>query len=194
MKLFQIAKRSPLSSPEAFREIYEDNKTPVFRYVYSLVNGSQQDAEDLTAETFLRAWRARHRFEGEPSGAIGWLIGIAKNLVVDDYRRRSRAVEPFPGASPEDAPEQYAIVEEEKRQLIGVLGELPDEQREILILRYVLGWQVMAIAAHLELTPNHVSVIIHRALSGLRARWEELDQAERALPVLNKEKPNATRS
>src|SRR5687768_16216932 len=62
---------SSIASPASFRTLYELNRLPVFRYVYALTGGSQDDAEDLTAETFLRAWKARHRFDGEVDSAIG---------------------------------------------------------------------------------------------------------------------------
>src|SRR5688500_8626777 len=61
---------SSIASPAQFRIVYELNRLPVFRYVYALTGGSQDDAEDLTAETFLRAWKARHQFHGEMDSAI----------------------------------------------------------------------------------------------------------------------------
>jgi DNA-directed RNA polymerase specialized sigma24 family protein len=70
MKLF-YNRSSPIASPEKFRALYEQNRLPVFRYVYGLTGGSQADAEDLTAEAFLRAWKARHRFEGDMDSALG---------------------------------------------------------------------------------------------------------------------------
>ena len=91
--------------------MYELNRLAVFRYTYALTGGSQEDAEDLTAETFLRAWKARHHFQGEMDVAICWLIGIAKRLVVDDYRRTIRATcSQHTDIQTELMPEQAAIM------------------------------------------------------------------------------------
>src|SRR5687767_9662865 len=90
MNLFRQT-NSSIASHASFRALYELNRLAVFRYIYALTGGSQADAEDLAAETFLRAWKARHQFVGEMEVAIGWLIGIAKRLVIDDYRRTVRA-------------------------------------------------------------------------------------------------------
>ena len=80
--------RNPLQSVEAFDQLYQSTHLIIFRYIYGLHGGSQEDVEDLTANTFTRAWKARSRFNGDPSAAIGWLLKIARNLVIDDYRRR----------------------------------------------------------------------------------------------------------
>lgn len=80
--------KSTIKDPAVFAVMYEHNRLSVFRYIYSLIGGSSDDAEDLTAEIFIRAWKARHRFEGDVDSAVGWLLGIARRLVIDDYRRK----------------------------------------------------------------------------------------------------------
>ena len=60
----------------------------VYRYVYGLTGGPQQEVEDITAETYLKAWHARRRFSGNEDAATGWLLQIARRLVIDSYRRR----------------------------------------------------------------------------------------------------------
>jgi DNA-directed RNA polymerase specialized sigma24 family protein len=62
MKVFGRQIGSPISNPASFRALYERNRLPVFRYIYGLTGSPQDGVEDLTAETFLRAWNARHRF------------------------------------------------------------------------------------------------------------------------------------
>jgi DNA-directed RNA polymerase specialized sigma24 family protein len=56
MNLFHRYQNSPIASPTCFKELYERNRLPVFRYIYGLTGGPQAEVEDLTAETFLRAW------------------------------------------------------------------------------------------------------------------------------------------
>ena len=187
MNLFH-QQHSSIASPASFRALYELNRLPVFRYVYALTSGSQDDAEDLTAETFLRAWKARYQFQGEIDSAIGWLIGIAKRLVIDDYRRTARANRNSPtDVNSESTPEQTAIQQEQQKLLFRLLADLPDEQREILILRYLLGWRVNDIAQHIGASENKVSVSLHRILSKLREKWTEMDLEDPSTMFIQKE-------
>ena len=187
MHLFR-PQNSSIASSANFRALYEHNRLPVFRYVFALTGGSQDDAEDLTAETFLRAWKARHRFDGEMDSAIGWLIGIAKRLVIDGYRRTARASRDLlTDLASESTPEQTAILGEQERILFRLVADLPDEQREIIILRYLLGWRVNDIARHIGASENKISVSLHRTLSKLREKWTELDPENPSALFIQKE-------
>lgn len=176
MNLFRRLPPSPIASAENFKTLYEQNRLPIFRYIYGLTGGPQDDVEDLTAETFLRAWKARYRFEGDDASATGWLIRIAKRLVIDEYRRANTASRSLPLDPPaEPVPEQSALDEEQRRHLFSLLKDLPDEQREIITLRYLLGWRVSDISRHIGATENNVSVTIHRTLVRLREKWIQID-------------------
>lgn len=174
MNIFRRFRQSAISQPTTFSNMYERNHLSVFRYIYSLVGGSSDDAEDLTAETFLRAWKARHSFEGDVDIAIGWLIGIARKLVIDNYRRNAvRKTSSLPSNLKADSTtEEDVLVNLQKLRLITLLNDLPTDQREILVLRYMLGWKVNQIAAHLKLSENNISVIIHRTLAVLREQMD----------------------
>jgi RNA polymerase sigma-70 factor, ECF subfamily len=179
---------SSIASPASFRALYELNCLPVFRYVYALTGGSQDDAEDLTAETFLRAWKARHQFDGEMDSAIGWLIGIAKRLVIDDYRRTARATRNLPtDLDTEFTPEQIAIQDEQEKMLFRLVADLPDEPREIIVLRYLLGWRVNDIARHMGVSENKISMSLHRTLSKIREKWTEMDSGNHSALFIPKE-------
>jgi len=179
---------SSIASPAQFRTVYELNRLPVFRYVYALTGGSQDDAEDLTAETFLRAWKARHQFHGEMDKSIAWLIGIAKRLVIDDYRRTARATRNLPlDLDTESTPEQIAIQGEQESILFRLVAGLPDEQREMIVLRHLLGWRVNDIAKHMGVSENKISVSLHRTLSKLRETWTEIDSKNPSTIFIQKE-------
>ncbi len=173
MNILQHFRQTAISSPGAFSEMYEANRLSIFRYIYSFMGGPAEEAEDLTAETFMRAWKARHTFEGNSDAAIGWLIGIAKRLVIDDHRRKIvRKTSDLPSnIKAEHTTEEEILLLQQKEELLQLLKELPPDQREILVLRYMLGWKVNQIADHMALTENHVSVIIHRTLAELREHW-----------------------
>ena len=173
MNILQRFNHSAISDSAIFAVVYEHNRLSVFRYIYSLSGGSSDDAEDLTAETFIRAWKARHRFEGDMDSAIGWLLGIARRLTIDDYRRKViRKTSSLPlNLMANSTTEEDVLALQQQQHLLHLLNELPVDQREILVLRYILGWRVNQIAAQVGMSENNVSVIIHRTLATLRERW-----------------------
>ena len=165
-----------LSNADDFARLYDGHHLHVFRYVYGLSGGPRQDAEDLTAETFMRAWTTRHRFSGDSGAALGWLLRIARNLVIDASRRHS--VRPLEEnvdlESLLDAsalPEADLVTRQQIETLWHMLTRLPHEAKEMLVLRYMLGWQVKRIAVHLEMSENNVSVSIRRSLNRLQRDW-----------------------
>lgn len=167
-----------LDDAAVFSEVYERTHLIIFRYIYGLNGGYQQDAEDITALTYEKAWKARYRFVGTEDAVLGWLMTIAKRLVIDSYRQSARrgtphSLEDMEVASGEAGPETHTLHHEQANMLRIMLATLPDDQREMLVLRYLLGWQVKAIADHLDMRENTVSVTIRRALERLRGRWPE---------------------
>lgn len=167
---------NPISDRQGFQEFYEVRHLAVFRYIFGLLGGPIQEVEDLTTQTFLRAWRSRQRFNGDERAAFGWLLKIARNLVIDTHRHQGRNQMPLdiedqaiptPGLTPE---EQVAL-QEQVRILWGLLNQLPDQQREIITLRYLLDWRVKDIAEQLSLSENHVSVILRRVIRRLKDLW-----------------------
>ena len=182
LKLFRpLDQSTSLASSKSFSALYERTHLSVFRYLYGLTGGPQQDVEDLTAEAFERAWRARRNFQGDDGAALGWLMKIARRLVIDDYRRRNaRPVregeipDKIPAAYPQ--PEEFAVTGEEQQLLWNLVRSLPDELREMLVLRYLLVWRVNQIAEYMEIPENTVSVNIHRTLEQLRQHWPQLQE------------------
>jgi len=175
--------------------MYEDNHLPIFRYIYGLTGGPQNVVEDLVAMTFLRAWQARHRFDRDAGSVIGWLLQIAKRLVIDEYRRSLQSSRILLMEHPVDpSPEQLVITHEQKNVLRSLLAGLPDQQREMIVLRYMLGWRVSDVAQYMEMAENNVSVTIHRTLSKLREKWIELNAEDLATVFTHEEINNETHS
>ncbi|HEX2997724.1 MAG TPA: sigma-70 family RNA polymerase sigma factor, partial [Anaerolineales bacterium] len=105
-------------------------------------------------------------------------LHIARNLAIDLSRRRKvRAVdESVPIellADPSLAPEADVITREQITILWHLLGTLPEDVREMIVLRYILGWQIKQIAAHLGIHENNISVTIRRALKSLQRNWQQ---------------------
>ena len=171
MQILHRFRKFPIASPAVFSQLYERTRLPVFRYIYGLTGGPQDDVENLTAETFISAWKARQFFDGDADAAVGWLIRIAKRLVIDDYHRRMVRMTHSLPADP--SPESNTIEAEQRRILHALLAEMPDEQREILTLRYMLGWRIGDIVNYLGITENNISVILHSTLAKLHKQWLE---------------------
>lgn len=165
-----------LRDANTFRRLYERAHVIVYRYIYGSLGGSAQEAEDLAAETFIRAWKARQRFEGDDEAAIGWLIQIAHNLIIDDYRRKkTRKIDEELDETrlnvSQAGPEERLLNQEQVQILQQMLLELDPDQREMIVLRYILEWPVYQIARHKGMLENTVSVNLRRALQRLRERW-----------------------
>ncbi|HWQ84630.1 MAG TPA: sigma-70 family RNA polymerase sigma factor [Anaerolineales bacterium] len=175
---FQGVKQDvPLVNPEAFSQLYELNYRSVFRYLFGLHGGPLEDIEDLTAETFIHAWRARHTFSGDtPNNATAWLLRIARRLVIDNYRREQARIQTeeeladdLPQLGP--TPENLVQIGEQYETLWRLLQRLPGRQREMLVLRYFLDWRVTQIGEYMALPENTVSVTIRRGLARLQQEW-----------------------
>jgi RNA polymerase sigma-70 factor (ECF subfamily) len=181
-------KRAPLQEAEAFSLLYQSTYLAVFRFIYGLLNGPQEEVEDLTGETFMRAWRTRHRFQGDHQAALSWLFRIARNLVIDQYRRDrshpqvscagadldlmlcANAAEIQSGVKAQGVEDQVSLGEQ-LGILMDLLQSLPTDQRELIVLRYIVDWPVKQIAQHLEMKENTVSVYLRRILKQLKTQW-----------------------
>ncbi|MDO9557274.1 MAG: sigma-70 family RNA polymerase sigma factor [Coriobacteriia bacterium] len=156
----------------AFGRLYDEFADRVYAFVRGRVV-STQDAEDLTATVFLKAWEAINGYDdrGIPFGA--WLFRIARNAVIDSYRRTARVPEI---ASAEDAFEVMdvsAIVDErvfarlEVEEVCEAMDSLTEEQRSVLMLRFVWGFDVKESAQGLGKSEGAVKALQHRAVRSL---------------------------
>ena len=165
-----------------FSELYRAHLRDVYSYAYYRV-GDHHDAEDLTEQTFLQAYRHFERAQRESRGRPlrPWLIRIAHNLAANLYRDRSRR----PSATIEDsdalsAPYTTEQLVEGREQLGSVLagvGRLPDDRREALIMRFALGMDNREIARALGRTDGATKVLLHRAIRQLEGMVAEKEGA-----------------
>ena len=172
--------RFNISNEECFQWVYENHHLTIFRYIYGCHGGTLQDVEDLTTTTFLRAWKSRHRFHGNKDAAVGWLLRIARNLVIDTRRqiKRNREhvdIDKQDLSTGESLPEEQFSHRERIQVLRELLADLPEDRKEMLVLRYILGWRVKDIASHMDRNENSVSVTIRRTLKRLNEAWPDID-------------------
>jgi len=166
----QVADTAELDA--AFTALYRAHLRDVYSYAYYRI-GNHHDAEDLTEQTFLQAWRHFERARAESDGRPlrPWLIRIAHNLAANYYRDRARR--PQTGLEDADivsAPhetEQLVEGREELRDVLEGVAALPDDRREALIMRFALGMDNREIARALGRSEGATKVLLHRAIKQL---------------------------
>jgi len=194
-----------LTDETAFSALVERHRRELQVHCYRML-GSFEESEDLTQETFLRAWRSRATYAGRAS-LRAWLYRIATNACLDALARRPRVptesgevlwLQPFPdellASIPADEGEEpdAVVVARETIELafIVAIQHLAPRPRAVLILRDVLGWRASETAELLDTTVASVNSALQRARASLkehlperRSEWvsSEVSAADRAL-------------
>lgn len=163
----------------AFRVLVERHSQPIFRLAFRMT-GNEQDAEDVVQETFLRAYKQLHRFDGRASFGT-WLYRICVNCSLDLlHRRRSSKETPLSDggeamthwldsiAAPGPSPERMAHSNRIGESLHGALEQLTDAERSAFLLRHYEGCDIREIAASLGIGIGAAKQSVFRAVQKLR--------------------------
>ncbi|HEX4733327.1 MAG TPA: RNA polymerase sigma factor [Thermoleophilaceae bacterium] len=167
--------------PEAFATFYDRYADSVFAFL--LTRTRRRDlAADLTAETFAAALASAARYRGTAPTAAPWLFGIARNKMLDSFRRRRvedaarrrLGMEPLV-LSDDDLAELEARLDlaQHEEWLREALASLPDEQRAALLARVVDEREYGEIAAEVACSPAVIRQRVSRGLATLRSRFSE---------------------
>jgi RNA polymerase sigma-70 factor, ECF subfamily len=159
----------------AFTELYDRHYDRIYRHVYYSV-GRKQDAEDLTQQVFLQAWRAIGRFRRTSSPFVAWLLTIARNTVVSYYRhvRREHSLDSEIVEWPADEHIENGLEARlEHERVRRTLRHLRPEHQQVLTMRFLEDASYRELAATLGKTEANVRVIQHRALMELRRLLDE---------------------
>lgn len=166
--LFQLSIRK---DPETFGKVYDEYINRIYRFIYFKVS-REEEAQDLASETFLRAWQ--YIQEGKEIKQLGaFLYSIARNLVIDHYRKKVLMV------NAEDADAAGSLTDggagqlkiegaQEYGALLSAMSKLKDEYKEMVQLRYIDELSVGEIAEVLGKNKGAVRVTLHRASKTLR--------------------------
>ncbi len=184
------------AAPQDFPQVTDPYRRELLAHCYRMT-GSVHDAEDLVQETYLRAWRAYHSFEGR-SSVRTWLYRIATNVCLTALEGRDRRplpaglgtasseagapleergeipwLEPFPDAALDAGTQGDPLTVVTDRDTIrlafvAALQHLPARQRAVLILRDVLRWKAAEVAGALETTTASVNSALQRAHATLK--------------------------
>ena len=169
-----LARRAGSGEAEAFGVLYDRYVDAVYRYVFYRVR-NEAEAEDVTSDVFMRALRAIPKYEPRQA-FLAWLYRIARNAVIDRSRRQGARQQ----VSFEDAlahPNADQVVNPDAGLLAGsdasvvrvAMQQLTPLQQEILVLRYVEGYDTKTISKLVGKRDGTIRGIEFRALSALRA-------------------------
>jgi RNA polymerase sigma-70 factor (ECF subfamily) len=170
-----IILRAQRGDVDAIGTLYDQHQDAIFRYLWARL-GERQTAEDLTGDVFMRMLSALPNYR--PTAPFrAWLYRIARNLLVDHFRKHAQAPVPLhhaevrvaPEADPVTIAEQTLTIERLHRALL----KLDEVQREVVTLRFLSGLSLQETAAALEKTEPAIKALQHRGLAALRQALAE---------------------
>jgi RNA polymerase sigma-70 factor (ECF subfamily) len=162
---------------DAFSDLYQSQLDRIFNYVrYRL---GAEEAEDVTADIFARAWSRRQKYDAHKGAPSTWLWAIARNLVTDRLRRRSPTQVELPAdLAASDDPSAEIREQEEWQQVRAALARLAAVDQEIIALRFGAGETNRTIATLVGLSEANVSQRLRRALRKMRTDLGGVDTHE----------------
>ena len=166
------AVRAAQRDPSAFAVLYRRYLDAVYSYAFYQL-GDHHDAEDATARTFMAALRAIGSFRNEGASFRAWLFRIAHNTVANAHRTRARKrtepmdTMPNEPPAPDADPAGLALRAEEARHIRAAVAGLPDDRRQVVLLRFADGLSAREIGDVLDRSEGAVRVLLHRALKDL---------------------------
>lgn len=172
---------------EAFGRLYERYSQRIYQYIYYRT-GSEADAEDLSAKTFMRAWQHIGTYDDRGVPFSAWLYRIAHNLVANWHRDRSRRkIISLDDLSRwqvnEDGPEAAALLAEDRAALLRAVRRLPTDRQELLALKFVEHLSNAEIGGVMGRSEGAIKSLYHRTLITLR------DELQQELPTETNSSP-----
>jgi len=160
---------------ENFSQIYDQCVDKIYRFIFLKVS-SQEIAEDLCSETFLKGWQSFKDNNKEIKNPQAFLYQIARNLIVDHYREKGRtqivSADCVPITDPKIDLEENALLESDLNEIKAVLVNLKEEYQEVVIWHYIEDLTIPEIAKMLNKKEGTVRVLLHRALKSLKKEVE----------------------
>lgn len=164
--------RPVAAAMKPFDEVYTEHADSVYRFCVSQL-GDPVTAEDVTSDVFAAAFIAYERVRPDPAGIRTWLFRIARNAVIDQYRRegRRRSLLTRIGHAREfpDTVEERSEQRDDLRSVIDAVGSLRERERQLVGLRVAGGLSHAEIAAVMGMREGAARTAVHRALAHVRA-------------------------
>jgi RNA polymerase sigma-70 factor (ECF subfamily) len=153
---------------DEFITAFDNYHESIYRFVYYRLNQNKQIAEDLTSDIFLKAWEKRKKFNPAKSSLKTWLYTIARNSVIDIYRKKKKEI------NIEDINSDLIFSEEvnENNNLMNFLKAklklLNESEQELIILHYIEELEIKEVAVIIGKNYSATKVAINRALNKLK--------------------------
>lgn len=165
-RLIQLARDLDLA---ALTEIYDGYSPGIFRYAVRLL-GNGDLAEDCVAETFSRFLHALQQGGGPTDCLQGYLYQVAHHWIMDHYRRQPQLIVALDESIESDVDDPGEVTDQNGRRerVRAAIMRLTPEQREVVVLKYMEGWENADVAAHLHKPVGAIKALQHRALEALR--------------------------
>jgi RNA polymerase sigma-70 factor (ECF subfamily) len=174
-EVWSLVERAQAGDSGAFALLYDRYVDTVFRFIYFRV-GNRPLAEDLTADTFLRALKRIGSFTWQGRDLGAWLVTIARNLVADHFKSGRYRLEVSTGdvldadqadRGPEGSPEAAVVDHITNVTLLTAVQQLNPEQRECIVLRFLQGFSVAETAATMGKNEGAIKALQYRAVRAL---------------------------
>ena len=165
----------PIPSKEDFEKVFEEQFPIVYGYIYYHTN-NVTDAEDLTAEVFVRAFKYWDSYSPE-KGSIGeWIGGIARNMVKTYVQKKAYSFQTIELSEfiPADTDiESYCLRHDDIRMVLAQIAELPKWQRELMVLKFFWNYSNKDIAKVMGMSVSNVGVTLHRTIKKLQINLQK---------------------
>lgn len=163
-----IAKKDP----DAYAHIYDRYVDALYRFILFKVS-EREIAEDLTSDVFLKTWQYLIEYTGEIENIRSLLYKIARNRIIDFYRKRAtmsessldQLTQPIPDSAIAEAIKQNA----EAQHMMKLLQQLKSDYQEVIMLKYIEGFSTKEISQILEKNQSAVRVTLYRAIKRLKS-------------------------
>jgi RNA polymerase sigma-70 factor, ECF subfamily len=163
-----LDKEEMLESTDNFETAYESHSKAIYKFLFWRTKDVQL-SEDLTSSTFEKAWISRKNFHGGSEQA--WLYRIARNVLIDHWRKKKELFVEDTDDLQEDAQPSIEELLDRKQQLQDLqkaLDKLPDEMHTVITLRFIEGKSCRQVASRLKLSEGNVRVMQYRALKRIK--------------------------
>lgn len=165
----QLDFRNASFDEEAFNQFYECYFPKLYSYVYAQIRETAW-AEELTGQIFEKVLRGLPLYDPGKGELTTWIYKIAKNQILDFHKSKQRQMnQPLEAQALEQkalepGPEEHMVLREKQKTVRHLLNQLPERERETVVLKFYGGWESQEIAAHMGMKKEQIYVIVHRAL------------------------------
>lgn len=174
-----LAVRFRAGHEEALGEVYDRWASLVHSYALRALQDTH-DAEDVTQQVFVAAWRSRHTLRPERGSVAGWLVGITRHTIADMHAKRARQARDAAAVAAHELPQEHAAAPDDQLAarlvLHDELGRLGEPRGTVVRMAFLEDLTHEEIARRLELPLGTVKSHVRRGLTRLRTRLEEVNR------------------